>query len=47
MKTKTFLTLLYIAVALGVLLTIAHMIYAVYMYGNSSIIHFVSKELWW
>ncbi len=46
MKTKTFLTILYSIVALGVLLTVAHAIYAVYMYGNSSIIHFVSKELW-
>lgn len=46
MKTKTFLTLLYTIVALGVLLTIAHAVYAVYAYGNSSIIHFVSKELW-
>ena len=46
MKTRTFLTRLYSIVALGVLLTVAHAIYAVYTYGSSSIIHFVSKELW-
>lgn len=47
MKEKTFLTLLYTIVALGVILTVAHAIYAINAYGNSSIIHFVSKELWW
>lgn len=46
MKTKSFLTLLYIIIALGIAATIAHAIYAIYAYGNSSIIHFVSKELW-
>ena len=33
-------------IALGLILTIAHTIYALYAYDNSSIIHFVSKELW-
>lgn len=46
MKDKTFFKVLYIIIALGVLLTVAHAIYAVYMYDNSSIIHFVSKEIW-
>ena len=46
MKTRTFLTILYSIIALGVLLTVAHAIYAAYMYGSSSIIHFVSRELW-
>ncbi|MBO5786404.1 MAG: hypothetical protein J6R45_03690 [Clostridia bacterium] len=46
MKDKTFLTILYTIIALGALLTVAHAIYAVLAYGNSSIIHFVSKELW-
>ncbi len=46
MKTRTFLTILYSIIALGVLLTVAHAIYAAYTYGSSSIIHFVSKELW-
>ena len=31
---------------LGLIITVAHAAYALYAYDNSSIIHFVSKELW-
>ncbi len=46
MKAKTFRRLFYILIAVGLILTIAHTAYALYSYDNSSIIYFVSKELW-
>ncbi len=46
MKDKTFKNILTIIIAIGILVTVAHTVYAVYAYNNSSIIHFVSKE-WW
>ncbi len=46
MKTKTFLTLLIAAAAVGALLTIAHLIYIIYAYQHCSIIYFIGKELW-
>lgn len=47
MKDKTFNKILYALIAVGFLITAAHIIYATYAYDNSSIIYFVSKELWW
>ena len=46
MKDKTFKRLFYILIAAGLILTVAHTVYALCAYDNSSIIHFVSKELW-
>ncbi len=46
MKDKTFKKALTIILIVGLLITVAHIIYAAYAYNNSSIIHFVSKE-WW
>ena len=46
MSEKTFKRLLYSLLALGVLFSIAHILYAVRAYPNSSIVHFIAKELW-
>ena len=46
MKTKTFLLVLSLLVALCVILTIAHFVYAAYAYEHASIIQFIAKELW-
>lgn len=46
MKAKTFNRLFYILIAIGLIVTVAHTVYALYAYDNSSIIYFVSKELW-
>ena len=46
MKEKTFKTVLITVLVLCILLTVAHTAYAIYAYGNSSIIYFISKELW-
>jgi hypothetical protein len=46
MKNKTFLIALFAVLAVCLLLTAAHMIYAVYAYRHCSIIYFIGKELW-
>ena len=46
MQEKTFTRLLICLIALGLALTAAHMIYAVYAYQHCSIIYFIAKELW-
>lgn len=46
MKDKTFITVMLIVVFICVMLTVAHLIYGVYAYQHSSIIYFISKELW-
>jgi len=46
MSDKLFYRLLFAVVAVGVVLTLAHAAYMIYAYPNSSIIYFVSKELW-
>ncbi len=46
MKTKTFLIVLSVVVAVCVLCTLAHFAYAAYAYQHASIIQFVAKELW-
>ena len=46
MQPKTFRILLCYTLALCLLLTAAHFLYAVYAYGHSSIIQFIAQELW-
>ncbi len=46
MKQKTYFNILIAVVAVCLILTIAHMIYAVNAYEHSSIIYFIAKELW-
>jgi len=46
MKDSTFYKLLIAVTALGLVLTMAHFIYAIYAYQHCSIIYFIGKELW-
>ncbi len=46
MKEKTFWILLFSVLALCLVLTVAHFIYAIYAYEHCSIIYFIGKELW-
>ena len=46
MKNKTFMIILLSVMGVCLALTLAHLIYAVYAYQHSSIIYFISKELW-
>ncbi len=46
MRDKTFWTVLCSVIALCLVLTIAHFIYAIYAYQHCSIIYFIGKELW-
>ncbi|MCR4671016.1 MAG: hypothetical protein K5643_07495 [Saccharofermentans sp.] len=46
MSNKTFIKILIVIAALGLILTACHMAYIVYAYGNSSIIQFVARENW-
>ena len=46
MKTKTFKLILMAVLALCILLTAAHVIYAVWAYQHCSIIYFIGGELW-
>jgi hypothetical protein len=46
MKNRTFLIALFAVLAVCLLLTAAHMIYAAYAYRHCSIIYFIGKELW-
>ena len=46
MKDKVFYGVLFALLGIGVLVTLAHLAYMLYAYPNSSIIYFVSKELW-
>lgn len=46
MREKTFTVLLIALAALGVTLTAAHLVYAVYAYQHCSIIYFIAEELW-
>ena len=46
MKDRTFLTALITLVTLCLLLTIGHLIYAIYAYQHGSIIEFIARELW-
>lgn len=46
MKDKLFLKLLIAILAVCLLATVIHLIYAVYAYQHCSIIYFIGKELW-
>lgn len=46
MKHKTYYGILIAVVAVCLILTIAHFIYAFNAYQHCSIIHFIAKELW-
>lgn len=46
MNARTFSILLYTALAVCVVLTIAHFLYAIYAYQHCSIIEFIAGELW-
>jgi len=46
MKERTFTIILISIIAVCLVLTIAHFIYAVYAYQHCSIIYFIGKELW-
>lgn len=46
MKDRTFLIVLTAVLALCVVLTIAHLAYAVYAYQHCSIVEFIARELW-
>ena len=46
MNDKTFKWLLTAVILLGLLLTLAHLVYAIYAYQHCSIIYFIGKELW-
>lgn len=46
MSNKTFIKILLLISIAGLLLTIAHGVYIYYAYTNSSIIYFISKEIW-
>ena len=46
MKDSTFIKILVVVMAICIVLTLAHLIYAVYAYNHCSIIYFIGKELW-
>ena len=46
MKDKLFYGILFTLIGIGTLITLSHVAYMIYAYPNSSIIYFVSKELW-
>ena len=46
MKQKTYYNILITIVAICLILTVAHLIYAIDAYQHCSIIYFIAKELW-
>lgn len=46
MKKRLLTVLPFAVLALGLVLTVAHIVYAAYAYEHCSIIYFVGKELW-
>lgn len=46
MNDKSFYRLLAAVVAVGILVTAAHLIWAIDAYQSCSIIYFIGKELW-
>ena len=46
MNKKTFYIVLFSVLALGVVVTAAHFVWDFFAYQHSSIIYFISKELW-
>ena len=46
MNDRTFFKILIALVGVCLILTVAHLIWAVWAYQHSSIIQFIAKELW-
>lgn len=46
MSDKLFLRIVILIVIAGVILTAVHAAYILYAYKHSSIIYFISKEVW-
>lgn len=46
MSNRTFSIILIAVIAICLVLTVAHFVYAIYAYEHCSIIWFVGKELW-
>ena len=46
MSTHVFTKIMICVIAMCLVLTLAHVIYAVYAYQHCSIIQFIAKELW-
>lgn len=46
MSDRNFIRIMFFTVLLGVLLTALHAAYIYYAYEHSSIIYFISRELW-
>lgn len=46
MKNKIYYNVLIAVVAVCLVLTVAHLIYAINAYEHCSIIYFIAKELW-
>ena len=46
MSDKNFIRILIIIMILGLILTFAHMTYIYFAFQKSSIIYYISKELW-
>lgn len=46
MKDRTYLRVLLCVIGPCLVLTLAHMVYAVYAYKHCSIIEFIARELW-
>ncbi len=46
MKERTFRVILLAVIAICLILTVAHLIYAIDAYQHCSIIYFIAKELW-
>jgi len=46
MKDRLFIRLMIAVLAVCLVLTFAHFLYAVYAYQHCSIIFFIGKELW-
>ena len=46
MNDRKFITILTIIILIGIIITVVHSVYICYAYQNSSIIQFVSRELW-
>lgn len=46
MKSRVFYGLLIALAAVGIVLTVAHLLYIVNAYEHCSIIYFIAEELW-
>lgn len=46
MKDRTFMIALFVLLGICLVLTAAHLIYAIEAYQHCSIIYFIGRELW-